>query len=774
MPASGDKTLRHRILPWITAVAIALTAPAGAASSEPDTAEESGTTRASDISSQKVIRAIERGIGFLRKQQRPKGDWEEWAGRYHGGTTALSLLAMLVSGVPQDDPAIQSGLKYLDESPNTSTYAVSLKCQVYSLLGQTYRKQLTDCASWLIQKQSENGMWNYGYEGADPGDHSNTQFALLGLHMAQIAGVNVPAEIWSRSKNHFGAEQLADGGWNYKPGDNTKDGYGSMTAAGVASLYVAQQHLAEKSSGHVFVNGRYVDCGKFDQTQSLQSGLAWLAKNFNPAYNSGPTGQPRWLFYYLYGVERVGMISGLRFFGEHDWYRQGAIQLLKTQQADGSWGAGGDLADMPVQTAFALLFLAKGDRPVVVQKLQWDGKWNRNIHDLENLTGFIGDKLGKPLTWQNISLAAPLEQLREVPLLVITGHEFPKLTDAERQVIRQFVEGHGTLLAEACCGSKEFTDGFNAFLASTFPETRLRPMPLEHPVFHSYFDMSQTYGLGGLEGGCRTNIFFSPRALSALWQLQDVPQYSEIAFELGTNLVSYALGDRQLGTKLDPAPPPEVRKAQLPPDVPPGAVQIATLLHEGDFSPDPHAIANLALLIKQTSGLDVMPLSQIVKPLDKDLFIYPVVFMSGHFDFTFTPEQVEALRSYLQRGGVLVAEPCCGAKEFDQAFRRLVGQLLPDSPLKPLPADHAIYTGKVGVQLGQLTYRPVLAQELGSPNTTTPPLEAAIDKGRVMVLYSPYDFSCALEGDNPSGGRGYVDADGQRLALALFLFAIGY
>ena len=47
-------------------------------------------------------------------------------------------------------------------------------------------------------------------------------------------------------------------------------------------------------------------------------------------------------------------------------------------------------------------------------------------------------------------------------------------------------------------------------------------------------------------------------------------------------------------------------------------------------------------------------------------------------------------------------------------------------------------------------------------------------KGRTAILYSKYDWSCALEGDSPYSCRGYADADGRKLALNLFLYAISY
>ena len=35
--------------------------------------------------------------------------------------------------------------------------------------------------------------------------------------------------------------------------------------------------------------------------------------------------------YYLYGVERVGRLTGRRFIGGHDWYREGADYLVRQQ-----------------------------------------------------------------------------------------------------------------------------------------------------------------------------------------------------------------------------------------------------------------------------------------------------------------------------------------------------------------------------------------------------------------------------------------------------------
>ncbi len=49
---------------------------------------------------------------------------------------------------------------------------------------------------------------------------------------------------------------------------------------------------------------------------------------------------------------------------------------------------------------------------------------------------------------------------------------------------------------------------------------------------------------------------------------------------------------------------------------------------------------------------------------------YPFVIMTGHYAFEFTDAEVQNLRQYLRRGGMLFASAAAGLKPFDLAFRR--------------------------------------------------------------------------------------------------------
>ena len=88
--------------------------------------------------------------------------------------------------------------------------------------------------------------------------------------------------------------------------------------------------------------------------------MAWLAKNFIPTDNPG---RPKWFHYYfLYGVERAGMLYDTTFMGAHDWYLEGANHLLDHQNADGSWGTADHLDNTTWGTCFAILFLKQATR----------------------------------------------------------------------------------------------------------------------------------------------------------------------------------------------------------------------------------------------------------------------------------------------------------------------------------------------------------------------------------------------------------------------------
>jgi hypothetical protein len=83
------------------------------------------------------------------------------------------------------------------------------------------------------------------------------------------------------------------------------------------------------------------------------------------------------------------------------------------------------------------------------------------------------------------------EELFEFPLVIMTGEGVFELPDQERQNLRKFIEGGGMLLASASCSSPEWDRSFRAEMASIFPAHVMKPLGMDHPVFHTVYDIGQ-------------------------------------------------------------------------------------------------------------------------------------------------------------------------------------------------------------------------------------------------------------------------------------------
>ena len=159
-----------------------------------------------------------------------------------------------------------------------------------------------------------------------PGDNSNTQYALLGLNAATEAGVPVKPEVWTLARAYWERTQQRrrELGLHAR---HDRASTASMTCAGISSLIITG---LKRFQGQEYLDGDAIqNCGKGGVNPSLQRGIDWMASHFRVGQNFG-NGQ-QWKLYYLYGLERAGRLGGLRFFGEHDWYREGAEELVHEQ-----------------------------------------------------------------------------------------------------------------------------------------------------------------------------------------------------------------------------------------------------------------------------------------------------------------------------------------------------------------------------------------------------------------------------------------------------------
>jgi hypothetical protein len=108
---------------------------------------------------------------------------------------------------------------------------------------------------------------------------------------------------------------------------------------------------------------------------NVRLGLNWMTihhsvvRNHNMSQsfktvNGGTTPPETYLYYSLYALERVGVISGQEKLGRHAWYADGAKSILGRQKADGSWKEASESTEAVWDTCFAILFLKRATRPL--------------------------------------------------------------------------------------------------------------------------------------------------------------------------------------------------------------------------------------------------------------------------------------------------------------------------------------------------------------------------------------------------------------------------
>ena len=316
----------------------------------------------------RVSSAIQKGTTWLLEQA--PSEWEgHGEGKYRDHE--LMIYTLLHAGANRYSPKFEAMVKTIVESPLEMTYVVALQAMFLQEFDSVkYQWRIAQCAQFLVDNQCSNGQWGYGeptylptnsrafsskrrvpvatgrdgsrkpktiitirpqrnYNGT--GDNSCAQYAILGLRACMEANVYPPKRTLDIALRWWKQSQNRDGGWAYQ--GSGSESYGSMTVGAIGSVVILQHYLRKN----------------WKRDKMVKNGVAWIARNFTVDKNPGSDG---WYFYYMYALERAGILTTLDKFGAHDWYRTGANHLVSIQSENGTWGG-------TQNTCFAILFLKR-------------------------------------------------------------------------------------------------------------------------------------------------------------------------------------------------------------------------------------------------------------------------------------------------------------------------------------------------------------------------------------------------------------------------------
>jgi len=729
-------------------------------------------TAAGPWDDQGVEKAIARGVAWLWSQQGKDGRWPTLAnGKAHVypvGPTAIAVYALLESGVSVDEPRMAKALAWLKTAKTHKLYTLGLRCNAWLAADRQrpgmYRKYLRDDAVQLLRSINvKSGGWHYDTTDRKNYHNSTAQYGVLGVWCLAQGGGEVPRQFWDLSGRYWITGQLGDGGWGYqyKRGHST----GSMTAAGVASLFVAFDNLFASS---------FVRCGRSTVSPpfqaALKKGLAWFDKNF---YNTliGKAPADIWnggmMPYYLYGVERVGLAAGYKTFGPHDWYKLGARCLMARQAANGQWrmGRGKGPADWSVAgTAFSILFLVRGRQPVAFNKLEFTGDWNNRPRDLANLTRWMRHRYEDRVHWQIVSFRTPPGQWQDAPILYISGAKAPTFTDAEITRLRTYVYEGGTILSVTECRGSAFTRGMVSAYERMFPGRKLTPCPSGHGLYSVNPALRARTMFRRITNGVRPLAIHVDEDVSLKWQL--VRRATGLpAFEAAAAVFLYVTdkgkGVRKRGTTLWPYVPKYTPKA---------SVKVMRIRHQGNWDPEPLALARFARVMARDHQVRV----EVAPPGGTDALgrIKPhLAVLTDTGPLALDANQRGRIKAFLDAGGTLFIDAAGGdprgAESTGMAGSvvKMLSAMYPDERLRTLASSAPLLNiRKLGFKIARVSWRRrALVETAGA---RTPMLKALFVDERPAVIFSRYDVTAGLVGCPSFGVLGYSEGSASRAGSA--------
>lgn len=777
IPVPGGYCVRTMLKQFAAAVVLSL---GGIAARAALAADPSTTPVPPHASPTQVEIAINKAKAWIYGELTARGNWEQvdapvgdsnsgtdsdqW-----GGRTSLAAYALLAAGDTRNDPRLAKAIDFLKAARIKGIYAIGMRCQVWLLLEDDKLKPLMQRDADILlktigKKGPATGFFSYYYEAGrqppDYYDHSVSQYGVLGLWALEQSGISIPQGVWKQMDEVWRRHQDG-GGWSYQYKADAVEAESAhltpqMTAAGVATLFITQDYLQPDLG----------NCRANLTDPVIERGLNWIDQHIDQAINTSN-------LYCMYGIERIGVASGRKYFGKSNWYQRGADALIDAQAPNGSWG--GSLEN----TCFALLFLVRGRAPVAFNKLQYEnvgisgggveGPWNERPRDCANFARWMGHNLERDLNWQIVDMKIGADDLNDAPIVYISGSGALHFSQKQIDQLRTFVEQGGMILGNADCSKKMFADSFVQLGAQLFPNYKFRELEPSHPIYTAeQFPASRwkTHpSVLGLSNGVRELMLLIPQAdLARAWQMRNYKSNLE-AYQVGADIFDYSIDKKALKfrgesttVKLDPAITTD-RK-----------LKVARLMVGDNPNPEPGGWRRLAAILHNEHHLqlDVHP----IKPGQDKLTGYKIADLTGTTKFTLSPAARAQLVEFVLHGGTLVIDAAGGSKAFAEAAQAELEEMFGADAAKlaaPLPINSPVYA-LPEAPIRQINYR-TFARKVVSGDAHSPRVRGIERGGRIAVFFSREDLCEGMVGEPVDGIVGYTPDVATQIMRNIVLYA---
>lgn len=724
-----------------------------------------------------------------------KGGNAEVRGKQWGGLTAMSVYALLAAGENHQDPKLKPAVDWIKRQRLIGYYALGMRAQIWPFLPPGpevrqlaakdrvyFEKGLHSNPNPRAGKPDRLGFYPYWFNDDPrrlaPGDNwwwdlSVSQYGVLGMWACeQVEGVEVPISYWAEVDKAWKNAQFKDGedagGWAYRRGGDGEDQTkvkATMTAAGVATLFVTQDYLLPHTTS-------FDKCKGGANNPHIDAGLAWMDKHVEELLKGD--------YYGMYGVERIAVASGKKYFGTVDWYDVGAEYLVRNQERNGAWG--GSVQN----TCFAMLFLARGRAPIVMNKLEYALNdpahkavklpWAQRPRDASNFAKYAGRQVEQFFGWQVVNLKVAPDDLHDAPILYVSGSLPLDFTDAEVAKLREFCDAGGMILFNADCGEPGFTQsvvGPQGLGRKIYPRLEFRDLPQAHPIYVDEVYLARNWKakpkVMGMTNGVRELMLVVPEAdLGRAWQTK-AEKTKEEAYQLGLNIFYYAAEKGNLrfrGETHIVKPDPKIEPAVK--------VKVARLMVGDNPDPEPYGWRRLSAVLLNTAkvGVTVEPVKLGENKLVPGFAGYQVAHLTGTTRFKLTLAQQRELKAFVAAGCTLVVDAAGGSAGFAESAERELAAIFGGDPAAVgpvIPPDELLYTWP-GHRIAKVEYRKYAKAKL-TGKFNAPRVRGIDQGGRTRVFYSREDLSAGLLGQPCDGIIGYDPASATAIMRNVVLYA---
>ena len=370
---------------------------------------------------------------------------------------------------------------------------------------------------------------------------------------------------------------------------------------------------------------------------------------------------------------------------------------------------------------------------------------------------------------------------RDIPLLYMAGDYDFTLGETEVQNLREYLMDGGTIMFNAARGRDAFNRAVTREMRRVFPQKQFMQLPPDHPVFNARYRLSEVVldvngvqqsekpEIYSMDIGTRAAAILIPDGMGTAWSGGEYHPdgrhlMGESAVRIGVNIVAYVLGNTTYGRFLAQEFP--VYEGQTRPG---DVLRFAIARYAGSWSVNPALQNRLMQGVNENTGIGVDFTPHVVDLDDGAIGRFPLLIMTGHYDFEFTDAEVRNLRNYVHRGGVILASAAGGLKPFDVAFRREMKRVLPDQQMIRLPPSHPVF---------QSGWNPILDVEYtqatlqDNPTLQYPEFYGALIDKRLAVIYTPYDLFGGVNREPNAYAKGLVDDDALRVAINVITYVM--